>query len=686
MPHPSTDRPGQVQPDRIPRNGMGLGQRPSQDVPPEEPHREPTHVLFSQTTPNSEQADLWVIEEADETAERSHMSFRNDVVSRYSSTTAMKPLTTLMECDTGQNVNEDTMSSKSPLPEPPSNGGGDSAIAPRCTPETQTENHTVPLPERILEKPPIHENDMMTAPLPSAKHSTLLEVPLRDTPPSPKLARKPNSSIFPSLPAPFPLRKSMRAPREPSTGMCPSGTTPGVNIGGKRSSWLIKAREAKALEGTGKVTDMQVTRRSGSVTSAISAGELKRKSNEITGNGSEDERRYKAAKLVGGDVAGDVGTSKEMESGVRQRTTSSRPPKHTSPQLYPPNDQVTPVYDQQGGMLDRLKKTVEGLGARVGKSMGKSLGAAAATTWLADARAAAEAKVAERETEVAAQGIIQPLANAASDPSFEQPREHARLSLSDLLTSDEAKIQTTREPPMLFLPPTSHAEMFTAKNVQATGNSTSTTPPNSPPPTGAAAFEFPPVPVFTRPTPVFIPPSPGSTRDRSFRSRVAKTRLQPERSPPFHFIPPPPKVVSSGQSSLESAAPDRLFDAREYASAWQPATQDTEYPSNHESDHFQQATNFNDDDDDSWPFDEGGPLWTFGMVDDSMTWSTDLSAGQRADTGPVDDTGNRDPEVSSKQESSYAIVDEPDDGEHGDTGNVGAAEVSDPFIALFRED
>jgi hypothetical protein len=95
---------------------------------------EPTHVLFSQTTPNYEQADLWVIEDGDETAERSHMSFRNDIVSRYSSTTVMKPLTTLRKCDTGQNVNEDTtMSSKNSLPEPPSNGSGDYLVPETCT-------------------------------------------------------------------------------------------------------------------------------------------------------------------------------------------------------------------------------------------------------------------------------------------------------------------------------------------------------------------------------------------------------------------------------------------------------------------------------------------------------------------------------------------------------------------------
>ncbi len=53
------------------------------------------------------------------------------------------------------------------------------------------------------------------------------------------------------------------------------------------------------------------------------------------------------------------------------------------------------VGDGSEGMINKLKKTVEGFSARAGKSMGKSLGGAAATA-LAEARAAAEARIAER--------------------------------------------------------------------------------------------------------------------------------------------------------------------------------------------------------------------------------------------------------------------------------------------------
>lgn len=74
-----------------------------------------------------------------------------------------------------------------------------------------------------------------------------LAVPLRDVP-GPSLKRKPSVTQFSGLPAPSPLRKSMRMSHEP-TG--PSLVhTPGAGLG-KRTSWLSKAKEAKALEMTG---------------------------------------------------------------------------------------------------------------------------------------------------------------------------------------------------------------------------------------------------------------------------------------------------------------------------------------------------------------------------------------------------------------------------------------------------
>ncbi len=68
---------------------------------------------------------------------------------------------------------------------------------------------------------------------------------------SPKHATtKPGIPHFPTIGAPSPLRKSMRAPREPS--MTVNHPAPGQKQGLTRSSWLVKAREAKALEESAK--------------------------------------------------------------------------------------------------------------------------------------------------------------------------------------------------------------------------------------------------------------------------------------------------------------------------------------------------------------------------------------------------------------------------------------------------
>jgi hypothetical protein len=77
------------------------------------------------------------------------------------------------------------------------------------------------------------------------------------TTPFPKAPDKPLSSLFPTLPEPMPLRKSTRL-RDPSMNIVMLGAaTPGATAG-KRTSWLAKAREVKALEGNGKKLNAHV--------------------------------------------------------------------------------------------------------------------------------------------------------------------------------------------------------------------------------------------------------------------------------------------------------------------------------------------------------------------------------------------------------------------------------------------
>jgi hypothetical protein len=56
---------------------------------------------------------------------------------------------------------------------------------------------------------------------------------------------KPIPPSFPTLPEPIPLRKSTKPPRDPSINAVLLGAaTPGAPVGGMRTSWLMKAREA----------------------------------------------------------------------------------------------------------------------------------------------------------------------------------------------------------------------------------------------------------------------------------------------------------------------------------------------------------------------------------------------------------------------------------------------------------
>jgi hypothetical protein len=120
----------------------------------------------------------------------------------------------------------------------------------------------------------------------------------------------------------------------------------------KTTSWLAKAREAKALDET-----VSRLRNEASIGASLESlgilPVLKRKSTGPVVQ-AEEERETKVLKL---------------EDGLRP-------------------------FEQDDGMMDGFKRMVEGLGARAGKSFGKSLGGNAA---VAKAKAAAEAKIAERE-------------------------------------------------------------------------------------------------------------------------------------------------------------------------------------------------------------------------------------------------------------------------------------------------
>ena len=269
---------------------------------------------------------------------------------------------------------------------------------------------------------------------------------------SPKLIDKPNPPSFP--PELVPLRKSMKAPRDPSMNPALSGATPGALVGGKRTSWLMKLREAKALEGLSKKSHPPGTG------SGVGQG-TKRKSDLFSGDlfslpqaGIQDDKRPpKLAKTSAGETFSYdlMKTPRPVNMVVTSSTESQCQPTMT-------------FESDQEGVFDRLRKTVEDLGVRAGRTAGKSVGSDTATA-LAEARAAAKAKIAERD------------------------RKDEELTMA-LPASETAERKTVA---FQLIP-----SIGSAAEPVTTRTSTSTTPPHSPP-----SFTIPRGPVFSKPPPVF---------------------------------------------------------------------------------------------------------------------------------------------------------------------------------------
>lgn len=450
-----------------------------------------------------------------------------------------------------------------------------------------------------------------------------------------KVSDKPLSSSFPTLPEPMPLRKSTRL-RDPSMNTIMLGAaTPGATAG-KRTSWLAKAREVKALEGTGKklTTHAPII-----AATTVSTQGTKRKSEDML-VGNQEERAPKIAKLVEGGVAPRESKENPFPSSSNHQGISEHPKASQNHEIHDSNISE--------GVLDMLKKTVQGLGVRTGKTMGKSLGGEAATA-LAEAKAAAEARLAERDRreETLAMGQTA-LVNPAVPENIDVPmplsipqQDANRVSLSDLFPRAGRVKEKHRPPEKVFhkATPTSPAVNVTAEAIRL---STSTTPPNSPPADSIHAV----APVFTKLAPVFVPPVQVASKLNPI-SKDAFGSVFPLHNVPSSMalgfgtkIPSPisrslPAPLTA-QSTIESVHSGTIFD-QDDAPSWLPSTQDTEYTTVFESQSQPQAQIC--DEDDSWPVDEklaAGVQWTYGVSkEDSMTWSTLPSQSQRGDTGPV---------------------------------------------------
>lgn len=681
------------------------------------------NVAESLALPQAEQAnDLSVIVEDDESAERSvRLPGAKPVIPNTSQnviTHGTRTVNITAAEHAAMEVDHDTTETSNVLGS--SSGQTFHSVAldsPRSQPNTRhnsnanSEYLTAPLPE--ISEPQSGlvyptENEAMTGLLPaipsSASRPNMMTVPIKEQP-----------TQFPSLSAPSPLRKSMRVQREPSFGMGlgpvpPMPSTVNVVLGaGKRTSWLMKAREVKAMEASGKRANALAPAAGAAIAPApgMSNG-LKRKSGEniaIPAPGmagimasEEDERKCKIAKTSKGDVAfmresNDIDKGKEK---VWEPTSVPWKPSQLASSIQPEPAQIifparsteadtmlVPIETPQEGMMDRLKRTVEGLGARAGKSMSKSLGGAAAAAALAEARAAkvaAEARIAERDGRIrislAQENIfaikqVTSVVGISTDelkigPVLPSRAQERKLSVSDLVTAYEGDVRSNskekvKEMETGFKP----ARAYAPNQNHAGDESTSTTPPNSPPSTrtSTSSFVLPSGPAFNMP-PVFVPPPAVPPKNLSFKMPSTALSLPAISSVDVPVrLPLQSSQKSSSQLSAQSTAAslfsDVAFESQSDGSAWMPNTQDTEYSiATPETRSSQKIGDL--DEDDSWPMaDEKAAavnsLWTpFGFAkEDSMTWSTLPTESQR-DTRSTQNTTSQ--SGGSMQDSSAKHV------------------------------
>ncbi|KAF7310904.1 INCENP-ARK-bind domain-containing protein [Mycena chlorophos] len=468
--------------------------------------------------------------------------------------------------------------------------------------ETTALSPTLPTPDPAPESlPHVDEDTEMEMPEPAAPDNTPAE-PVHainttsnsassDAPPSPKgLARKPSIPAFPSLPAPLPFRKSIKAPAEPSTAQLGSATPGGALAGAKRTSWLMKAREVKARE---------ISIKKPTLAPVISSGSKRKSEVFATEESEEEERPPKSTKVSEDDIA-----------PTQAKADPAPPPATVSEPMQEETDD---------GLLVQLKKTVDGLGARFGKSLGKSLGGPAAANALAEARAAAEARIAEkhREEDEATMALGEPVIAAPHEVASSPPQSHSRLSLSELTTASERKEKS---------PAPSVVEVPAVKPSTDTG-------------TEPTVFHLG-GPVFNKP--VFAPPKPAATTS-TFKMPTTNPFSRPAPvSVGLGTRLPSPKPTTtaalSAQSTLESVRSDAVFDSQDVP-AWMPSTQETDYTSGFGSQSQcspPRATGPEIDEDDSWPLQDrlaATSSWLANAKEDSMTWSTLPTSSTRRDTG-----------------------------------------------------
>jgi len=373
-----------------------------------------------------------------------------------------------------------------------------------------------------------------------------------------------------------------------------SQPTPAVS---KRTSWLTKAlTHSKRTEPHPGPSD------SSTATTNHLAKSTKRKPSEVFDGVAVPPRHSGKVQKV---TEADVQTNAIREQRDREKEKEMEKDLHQEPHS------DFDILDEEDA-LHTLKRTVEGLGSRAGKSMGRSIGGLAAAA-LAEARATAEARIAEKTEKFAVieskpkqpesqQSEDKEAEPAKSDSQQPPPKEKSPVPQPTSVRSSLLNKERVFQPP-------SQADVIklkTQKDDVSKGND-----PAQP---LRSISKPPPVhqPVFSKP--VFTAPKPKAAS------------------------PKPPTVTNVGLQPSLSTNNNRLDDAPA-PTAWLLESQENRDRDNHD-DHTAFSTALYDtrndlggpgsdlDEGDSWhDGDKLNPIWSTlnfdgPQRDDEMTWST----------------------------------------------------------------
>jgi hypothetical protein len=518
------------------------------------------------------------------------------------------------------------------------------------------------------------------SPIPSAPSMFVdMSVPLKeeDTSASGGIARNSSLSQFPSLAAPSPLRKSLRNPREPSLEPNPTAT-PGTGLTGNYTSWLVKVREAKAMEVTNK-------RASVAPTFVTPSAGLKRKSDQVPGSLPDDgeERKAKVPKTS-------ADTSEASHHLEQQHPVALAPQLPATDRAAKSADDIaTMETDSETDMMAPLKKAIETLRARTGKSL-------AGNPTEIDEQEPSPVDLGVATSKVIDDALPQP---HILRPSFSAPIPiHKAATAKDIiLTSTPPKASKANQvsEPTIIPPPREESRRLSvsdllpkqdrssaSRNTSSHEISISTTPPDSPPVTKKTAFFVPGGPVFNKPPPVFVPPpakklepSPADAVSNVPKGHASELSsyslgapfglgLQPTKLPRS-----PPRNPLSAQSTQSSLFSDNVFGSHNNAPAGVPRSQDTQITSQESQPVVEESQPADIDDDDSWRIDdkfaETNQLWTpfvgVAAVEDSMTWSTNPSESQIGKKSPRQDPIEDTMDVAGRSHQSQVVADESDE-------------------------